>query len=446
MSRRGHVFFLPGLLLVLVALGGRYTLDRAGLTDLAWVDLRALGLAVGIALLVIDIVRRPSAPTIHRREGWLVVALLFFLYQIASGLWAPTTGRVWEKALDVALMAALTLAVYVYTLGDPATVLRWTFLFFYLAAGLFALNALLVTGPGVQGRYAAFGGGPNVFVRIEVLGVISAVALYRFHRRILVLLAIPLFLIAALLSGSRAGLLAAAVVGLIALVRVRGRLPVGPTLAAATVTVGAVMFVLTKAPSGVSSLIEDRFVQQTVEQGYTSGRTDIWTEAVRLAIDHPIIGTGLDGYYALIGRFEGVEYPHQYVLAVAAEGGLIGLVLLAASILLWIATIRRSSGHPAETLLAVSASAFVAISSLFSGDYYDARLAWLFAAMAAAAAVSVADSGTPWAPRAGQVGMQRALAASDAGDSAKPERLPGASAEPSRLPQRPRLQVRKAQA
>jgi hypothetical protein len=30
----------------------------------------------------------------------------------------------------------------------------------------------------------------------------------------------------------------------------------------------------------------------------------------------------------------------------------------------------------------------VALSSLFSGDYYDARLAWMFAAMAAAAAVA----------------------------------------------------------
>jgi hypothetical protein len=33
---------------------------------------------------------------------------------------------------------------------------------------------------------------------------------------------------------------------------------------------------------------------------------------------------------------------------------------------------------------------FVALSSLFSGDYYDARLAFLFAAMAAAAAVTPA--------------------------------------------------------
>jgi hypothetical protein len=46
-----------------------------------------------------------------------------------------------------------------------------------------------------------------------------------------------------------------------------------------------------------------------------------------------------------------------------------------------------------ETALAVAASAFVALSSLFSGDYYDARLAWLFAAMAAAAAATGPGTG-----------------------------------------------------
>jgi hypothetical protein len=41
-------------------------------------------------------------------------------------------------------------------------------------------------------------------------------------------------------------------------------------------------------------------------------------------------------------------------------------------------------------MLALGAAVFVALSSLFSGDYYDARLAFLFAAMAAAAAVTPA--------------------------------------------------------
>jgi O-antigen ligase len=389
----GRAFFLPGLLLVLVALGGRYTLDRAGLLDLAWVDLRMLGAIVGIAVLAIDVKRRALPHTTPRPEGWLVLATLFFLYQVASGLWAPTSARVGPKAIDVAVMGALTLAVYVYTLDDPATVIHWTFVLFYVAAVVFALGALLVTGPGMQGRYAAFGGGPNVFVRIEIIGLISAVALYRFTGRLITLSAVPLFLIAAVLSGSRAGLLAAGAVGIVALLRVRGRLPAAPTLAAAVLTAGAIAYVVMARPRGVVDLVQGRFVEQTIQQGYVSDRTTIWAETIRLALAHPIIGAGLDGFYGLIGRVSGIEYPHQYILAVAAEGGIIGLGLLGVSVALWVGTVRRGRGHPVEAALTVAASAFVALSSLFSGDYYDARLAWLFAAMAAAAAATGPGTG-----------------------------------------------------
>jgi O-Antigen ligase len=392
----GHVFVLPGLLLVLVALGGRYTLDRAGFQDLQWVDLRVLGLTLGLALLTIDLVRRPPLHIARRTEGWLFVTMLFFLYQIASGLWAPPGARVGEKALDIALMGALTLAVYLYTLGDPVAVIRWTFLFFYVAAVVFALGALLVTGPGEQGRYAAFGGGPNVFVRIEILGIISAVALYRLRRRKLVFLGVPLFLLAAVLSGSRAGLLAGVLVGGVALLRARRRLAAGPTLFAVSTTMAATALFWTHAPRSVTDLVDDRFVQQTVEQGYVSGRTTIWWETIELALHHPVIGAGLDGFYGLIGRVQDVEYPHQYVLAVAAEAGIVGLGLLFVSAVLWVVTVRRGGGHPAETGLTVASASFVAISSLFSGDYYDARLVWLFAALAAAIsvpAVAVAVTG-----------------------------------------------------
>jgi len=46
----------------------------------------------------------------------------------------------------------------------------------------------------------------------------------------------------------------------------------------------------------------------------------------------------------------------------------------------------------------VAAAVFVALSSLFSGDYYDARLAFLFAAMGAAAAVTPGETATPSRP------------------------------------------------
>ena len=168
--RTPRVFLAPAFVLILVAIGGRYTLDRAGFTTLGWVDLRVVGLLAGFIVLVVDLARRPRARRAYRPEGWLVAVGLFFLYQIASGLWAPPGARLGEKTLDIVLMAALTVAIYLYTLGDPAAAVRTTFLLFYVAAIVFAVGALLA-GPGVQGRYSAFGGGPNVFVRIQILGI-----------------------------------------------------------------------------------------------------------------------------------------------------------------------------------------------------------------------------------------------------------------------------------
>ncbi|MEU8611312.1 O-antigen ligase family protein [Actinoplanes sp. NPDC048791] len=385
--RNPRVFLAPGLVMILVAIGGRFTLDRAGFLDLAWVDLRVIGLGIALVVLAVDVARRPHVLGGHRREGWLVTTVLFFLFQIASGLWAPQASRVGPQTLDLILLGVLTVAFYVYTIGDPAVVIRTTFLLFFVAAVVFALAALFINGPGDQGRYSAFGGGPNVFVRIEILGVISAVALFLITRRILPLLVIPLFLLAAVLSGSRAGLLAGVAVGVFALFKIRGRLRTGPVVAAGAVLVLATATVWAFAPPAFTNLFQERFVEQTVQQRYLSDRTDIWAAAWRLAVEHPLAGAGLDGFYGLIGVNQGVEYPHNYVLGVAAEGGLIGIGLLTAAIVLWTRTVRGGGVRPQLTGLAVSAAVFVALSSLFSGDYYDARLAWLFAAMAAAAAV-----------------------------------------------------------
>ena len=396
--RDPRVFLAPGLVLILVAIGGRFTLDRAGFVDLAWVDLRVIGLLIALVVLAVDVARRPHGPGVHRREGWLVATVLFFLFQIASGLWAPQASRVGPQTLDLILLGVLTVAYYVYTIGDPTVVLRTTFLLFFVAAVVFALAALFINGPGDQGRYSAFGGGPNVFVRIEILGVISAVALYLTTRRVLPLLVIPLFLLAAVLSGSRAGLLAGVAVGAVASLKVRGRLRTGAVAAGAAVLVIATATIWAFAPPAFTNLFQERFVEQTVQQRYLSDRTDIWAAAWRLAVEHPLGGAGLDGFYGYIGVNQGVEYPHNYVLGVAAEGGLIGIGLLTTAIVLWTRTVRGGGERPQLTGLAVSAAVFVGLSSLFSGDYYDARLAWLFAAMAAAAAVIPAAPARPELP------------------------------------------------
>ena len=135
------------------------------------------------------------------------------------------------------------------------------------------------------------------------------------------------------------GLVAGAVVGFAALLKLRRRLSAGAVAAAMAVTVVAAGVIWALAPPEFTDLFQERFVEQTVQEQYLSGRTDIWMAALRLFADHPAGGAGLDGFYGLIGVNQAVEYPHNYLLAVAAEGGLAGLALATPRL-----TVQRNPG------------------------------------------------------------------------------------------------------
>jgi O-antigen ligase len=425
---RTEPLLAPTLLMLVVSLGGRFTLDRLGLQSLAWLDLRLVGLTVALALVALQMRWSEKSGTTaraHRAEGWLVAGLLFFGFQIASGLWAPLGARVGLFCVDIISMTALTVGFYFLARQAPVLTARRVLWFFWVTGVLFAL-ASLAAGPGVQGRYAAFGGGPNVFVRIQILALIAVVALVAGGARPRLLWSVPLFVVAAVLSGSRGGLLAGFVVGVAVVLRGgwrTRRFALAGILLAATGTAVA-YYALPPA----HDLIKSRFLDQTAGQGYLSERPEIFSGALSLFRHQPITGAGLDGFYALIGSAVGIEYPHNYLLAVAAEGGMVGLVLLGLTGVLWTVRVRSSRPWGPEISAMVVSAAFIAIASMFSGDYYDARTAWICAAVAAAATTGRRrQAAAP--PRAladdGQVAPRRPVPAGDGADPlAQPGRIP----------------------
>jgi O-antigen ligase len=381
------VLLAPTLVLLLVAIGGRYTLDRAGIDWLAWLDLRLVGLGVGLAILAFDARRsRLRAPDVPRPEGWLVATFLFFGYQAASGSWSPPDAQVGGLVVDLLCVALLTLGVYLQARRNPARVARQFLWFFWVAAVVFAIGAFTLSGPGAQGRFAAFGGGPNVFVRIQMLGLIAGLALQAIGRPRGIAWTAPLLVVSGLLSGSRGGLVAGVVVGM-AIVLVADRRARRLAFLGVAVTTALTLVAYEFVPS-VHALIETRFIGQTVQQGYVSSRPGIWADALHLGFLHPFVGVGIDGFRALVGQSVGVDYPHNYIVAVTAEGGIVGLVLLVTSAALWVGTVRRAHSVSVELVAMLASAGYVAVASLFSGDYYDARLTWCFAAVAAALATA----------------------------------------------------------
>ncbi|MEU4428150.1 O-antigen ligase family protein [Actinoplanes sp. NPDC024001] len=392
----------PGLVVVLAfvaTLAGRFTLARVGLDVPVLNDVRVpLLLAVLMCLLLEAHRIGPRAAA----GGYCLLPILgLHGYQVLSATWTPP-GAVYGAMIGDLLAVVFMVVVY-YTLAkwDRDHVTRITLCCFHAAAWVYFLAASTGRGHAAGGRWAALGGGPNVFVRIMVMGVLTSLYLYvRSGAKLRWLMPIPVFLFGAIASGSRGGLVALAITMLIALA-VNRRKPRWDQLAkpAGLVLVMSIIVAVTAGPT-IAGFVQSRFVEATVGQGYTSQRDVLFSWALRLFWQRPLFGTGINGFHAIANLGEGEAYVHNLPLSVAAEGGFVGLALLG---LAWFAlghayfrTPREQRSPEART--AAYGGIYIGATCLFSGDYFDARLMWILLVLAA-----VRPGAPPGTPLAGNI-------------------------------------------
>ncbi|SDS76428.1 O-antigen ligase family protein [Actinoplanes derwentensis] len=387
----------PGLVVILAfvaALAGRFTLTRIGLDVPILNDVRVPLYLVLLLCLMLESHRlgpRSAAGT------YCVLPILgLFGYQLLSVTWAPSHAVTGPMSGDIAATAFLVGVYAAMARWDRDHVTHVTLCCFHAAAWVYLLAASTGRGHAPGGRWAALGGGPNVFVRVMILGVITSIYLYlRSGDRLRWLVPIPGFLFGAIASGSRGGMVALAVTIGVALLAVRPR-PRWNRLArpAGLLLVLSVFLAVTAGPT-IADFVQSRFVEATVGQGYTSDRDVLFAWALRLFWQHPLIGTGLNGFHAIADLGEGERYVHNLPLSVAAEGGFVGLTLLGlAWFMLWHAYIRAprtERGLAART--AAYGGIFIGATCLFSGDYFDARLMWILLVLAAVRSRPVGISG-----------------------------------------------------
>ena len=381
----------PGMVIYLAfiaALAGRFVLTRVGLEVPLLNDVR-VPLYIGLVLCLLLESHRlgPRAAA----GGYCLLPIMgLFGYQLLSAVWAPSHAVTGPMSADIVAVAFLVFVYYVLARWDSDHVTRVTLYCFHAAAWVYFLAASTGRGHAPGGRWAALGGGPNVFVRVMILGVITALYLYvRSGDKLGWLVPIPLFLFGAIASGSRGGIAALAITAGIALLAIRPR-PRWNRLAkpAGLLLVVSLMLVVTVGRM-IAGFVQSRFVEATVGQGYTSDRDVLFAWALRLFWQHPLIGTGINGFHAIADLGEGERYVHNLPLSVAAEGGFVGLFLLGlAWFTLWHAYLRthRRERNP-EARAAAYCGIYVGATSLFSGDYFDARLMWVLLVLAAVRSV-----------------------------------------------------------
>lgn len=369
------------LAIVIALLAGTFSLNRIS-PDLEWLDIRILACYVLLLGYTIWVLGSRSHWPQHRpvtRSIWWVFAWAAWMALSAS--WAPNGARTKD-----ALVGLLAMVVYVSMAAQIVKRLEhedlhfiWTSLF--IIAMLY-LTAAMVAGPGNQGRYSAFGGGPNVFVRVVLIGALSALVLYLRNGRMIILLTIPFLAVSAVLSGSRGGLLAGAAVMLIGTIPIMRRLGVKRSVWTSTLTALVIWGFLVFGGTATMAFLQERFIQQTLIQGYSSGRVSISEQVIGLFQEHLWFGVGLDGYYGLLGQYSGTEYPHNLFLASAAEGGLVGFTLVAAAVIALIRGALKRRPVSINTLFAWLVGILLLVASQFSGDYYDSRMMWFFFVLA----------------------------------------------------------------
>jgi O-antigen ligase len=108
----------------------------------------------------------------------------------------------------------------------------------------------------------------------------------------------------------------------------------GGILAIAIIVLGTVVFI-----GGGDALLRGTGLALT-ETDFSTGRLHFWPIALRIFVDHPIIGSGFESFGAAFTRYDTwsgqfrVEQAHNDYLQTLADSGVIGFLLLAAFIFL----------------------------------------------------------------------------------------------------------------
>jgi O-antigen ligase len=386
--RRPRATDVAAVTTFVVLLAGRF--DVARLNPSAAID-PAFSLRYWLAglLAIMTLAVRLNNRTAVRGRFQLVLWSLYGISGVLamSALWGSLNRIGAAGVLDVLLVPLLVgcCAHLAWTRGYR---FLHTFLIVPLpVAAAYLLGGLAGVGRTDPGRLSAFYGGPNVFARIMIMGVIAAAYLSVITQRTRWMCAIPPLLAGAALSGSRGGLIGLVLVLPGMGVALRRYIPRGRAKKVALVlgVVGACCALGLAYSRG--DFIEERFVRLTVEDRYISGRGNLYGTARDQFAEHPFTGAGL-GAFADAYAPDGATYPHNFLLEVAATGGIGALALALTSIGVGLSSARRARRSPlrAQATFCLLMAGYQFVVSQFSGGFFDTRFYWVYLALGCLAA------------------------------------------------------------
>ncbi len=340
----------------------------------------ALLLRIGIGLSVVAAIVAGFLPfavaaiVLHRearpRLALLAPLLLLLAFATASLLWSPDAAYGADK-LTVWILASLIPVVFILVLVPASPAIDWRPVAAAAVITALAMIAFGVASPVYPGRPTLFDANPIWESRALFIGAI--VVTFAPIPRWLKLFLIPLVVYAAILPVSRGpaiGFVLGASAGGAEKLRTFDRHDRRIQLAWAGIGMVTALAIL--AGLGLFDRVSSLLTTFLAEPDVTS-RASYINESGRLFWSHPFLGTGLGGFAAT-----GLDtYPHNLGFEIAAELGILGILL----VIPWIFfAVRGAAGSPMLMALVVSTGIF----TLFSGSLASNVEFWLCSAFAVA--------------------------------------------------------------
>jgi O-antigen ligase len=189
--------------------------------------------------------------------------------------------------------------------------------------------------------------------------------------------------VAVLLTGTR-GAFTAGLVSLSIVLVSRSRESVGflirATVLLAVVAAAAIQVVPDSMWNRVLS------IQSDIANGQMSGREDIWAAGVQVFVNRPLLGVGAAAFMDAVNPILGKpQAPHNFLLSVLVEQGIVGFCLFAALLVACARTIFRLSSSERTLWMSVMVCWVVGVLSV---NFEESKVTWLLFGLVAAQTAS----------------------------------------------------------
>ncbi len=322
---------------------------------------------------------------------WIALAVMI----LAGVLYAPDQDFALGKAASWWALVFLPIIPAALRVGSRSRYLR-QFLWAVFALGVPMVIAGLGELSSTQ-RLAPLGANTievgRAALLVPLLGVVFVIQQRSLVMRCIGLALIPPALLVAIASGSRGPIVALFLVGAIAAVAYLPRMRAVHFRFLGVIASLIVLSAMTLAVAGssISGLSLERFsLLGDFVQGVMGGQLDtaigdtssgtrvqLFGLAVSLFEEHPVLGVGTDGFEVLsplnLGPIEGESYPHNAVLQIAADLGLVGLLIVLGLVLL---ALRRRLLEDKESRAVRLTLLFFLLCDMVSRGVYEDRPTW----------------------------------------------------------------------